>query len=231
MSDHAGRVALITGATGALGKAVTKAFRDAGVCVAGAATHWAPDVESTPGFIPLSANLMVVSEAAALIEQALARFGRLDMAIHLAGGFAGGHPIEDTPDEEWDHMWNLNLRTAVNVMRSAIPVMRRAGWGRIVAVGSKAGAESPAGLSAYVASKAALHAVIRVAAEEVRLAGITVNAVLPSVIDTPMNRKSMMDVQASRMVKPESIASHLLWLCSDAAADVNGALIPMYGRV
>jgi NAD(P)-dependent dehydrogenase (short-subunit alcohol dehydrogenase family) len=231
MPDDAGRVAVITGATGALGKAVTKAFRDAGIRVAGAATQWPAGTEDSDGFAPLTANLMIAAEANALIERALSRFGRLDMAIHLAGGFAGGHPIEETPDEEWDHMWNLNLRTAVNVLRAVIPVMRNAGWGRIVAVGSRAGAESPAGLSAYVASKAALHAVVRVAAEELRLAGITANAVLPSVIDTPVNRKSLMDVEASRLVKPESIASQLLWLCSDAAADVNGALIPMYGRV
>jgi len=128
-------------------------------------------------------------------------------------------------------MWNLNLRTAVNTMRAAIPVMRAAERGRILAVGSRAAAEPAAGLAAYAASKAALHAVIRVVAEEVRMAGITANAVLPSVIDTPVNRKAMIDLDVARMVNPESLASLLLWLCSDDAADVNGALVPVYGRV
>jgi NAD(P)-dependent dehydrogenase (short-subunit alcohol dehydrogenase family) len=231
MSEYAGRVALITGATGALGAAVTKAFRDAEIRVAAASTHRRTAPAEDSDVAPLVANLMVPSEAAGLVDQTVNRFGRLDILLHLAGGFAGGHPIEETPDEEWDQMWNLNLRTSVNVMRATIPAMRRAGWGRIVAVGSRAAVEAPAGMAAYAASKAALQAVIRVVAEEVRPAGITANAILPSVIDTPVNRKMMADVDVSRMVKPASIASLLLWLCSEAAADVNGALIPVYGRM
>jgi NAD(P)-dependent dehydrogenase (short-subunit alcohol dehydrogenase family) len=100
-----------------------------------------------------------------------------------------------------------------------------------VVVGSKAGLAPPAGLAAYAASKAALHAVVSAVAEETRMAGITVNALLPSVIDTPVNRRTMMDADATRWVKPEGIASLALWLCSDSAADVNGALVPVYGRV
>ena len=231
MSDLAGRAALITGASGALGAAVTQSFRDAGMKVAAVSTKWPAGTGTTPSFLPLSADLTVPAEAVSLVDRTVAAFGTLDVLVHLAGGFAGGRPLEETPDEEWDHMWNLNLRTAVNTMRAAIPVMRAAGRGRILAIGSRSGAEPPAGLAAYAASKAALHAVIRVVAEEVRMAGITANAVLPSVIDTPVNRKAMIDLDVARMVKPESLASLLLWLCSDDAADVNGALVPVYGRV
>jgi NAD(P)-dependent dehydrogenase (short-subunit alcohol dehydrogenase family) len=231
MAEKAARVALITGASGALGRTVTAAFEKAGFRVAAAATRWPSDSAHQADRALLTANLMVPSEASSLVERTIAQFGRLDAVVHLAGGFAGGQPIEESLDEEWEHMWNLNVRTAVNVFRAAIPTMRAAGWGRILAVGSRAGAESPAGLAPYAASKAALHAVVKVAAEEVRTAGITVNAVLPSVIDTPVNRKAFMDFDGRRFVQPESIASLLLWLCSEAAGDVNGALVPVYGRV
>jgi NAD(P)-dependent dehydrogenase (short-subunit alcohol dehydrogenase family) len=231
MTEHVGHVALVTGASGGLGTAVTRSFRQAGFRVVAASGHVPAAAETGADYLPVAANLMVASEAKALVERALREFGRLDALVHLAGGFAGGHPIEETPDEEWDHMLNLNLRTAVNAIAAVLPSMRKAGWGRIVVVGSKAGLEPPAGLSAYAASKAALHAMVRVVAEETRMAGITVNAVLPSIIDTPVNRRTMMDADTSKWVKPEGIASLALWLCSDAAADVNGALVPVYGRV
>jgi NAD(P)-dependent dehydrogenase (short-subunit alcohol dehydrogenase family) len=231
MSEFAGRVALITGASGGLGAAVSRTFQEAGFKVAAASGHVPAGAEATGTYKPIAANLMVAGEAKALVDRTVAAFGKLDAVVHLAGGFAGGHPIEETPADEWDHMWNLNLRTAVNVIQASLPGMRAAGYGRIVVIGSRAGVDAPAGLSAYTASKAALHAVVRTVAEETRMAGITANVILPSIVDTPVNRRTMMDADPSRWVKPEGIGSLALWLCSDIASDVSGALIPVYGRV
>ena len=108
--------------------------------------------------------------------------------------------------------------------------MQRNGWGRVIAIGSRAGVECPAGLAAYAVSKAGLNALVQVAAKEVRLQGITVNAVLPSIIDTPANRAAMPDADFDAWVRPQALADQILWLSGDEAADVSGGLLPVYGR-
>jgi NAD(P)-dependent dehydrogenase (short-subunit alcohol dehydrogenase family) len=126
-------------------------------------------------------------------------------------------------------MLDLNLNSAFYIMRAALPVLVAAGRGRIVAVGSKTAVEPVAKLSAYGVSKAGLVALVRTIALELRGTGVTANAVLPSVIDTPANRAADPSADFSRWVAPESIAGLILWLASSAAADVNGAVIPIYG--
>ncbi len=220
MGEFAGRVVLITGASGGLGAAVTRAFLDAGADVA--------TVSRSGSQIP--ADLTQPDEAARAVEAARARFGRLDALVHLAGGFEGGTAVADTTDHVWSRMLDLNLNAAFYTARAALPAMIGAGYGRIVAIGSRTAVEPVATLSAYGASKAALVALIRTIALEVKRSGITANVVLPSVIDTPATRAADPGADFSRWVKPESIARLLLWLASDAAADVNGAVIPIYGR-
>ncbi len=179
----------------------------------------------------VSADLALASGGVSAVEQTITALGQVDALIHLAGGFAGGQRVEETSDEVWDEMLLLNLRTALNAMRAVIPPMRAAGKGRIIVVGSRAGREPAGKLSAYCASKAALHALVESAAAELKHAGVTVNALLPSTIDTPANRASMGKGDAHKWVHPDSLASLALWLCSDAGRDVTGALIPVYGRV
>ena len=152
------------------------------------------------------------------------------MLLHLVGGFAGGQPVWETRDDTWQRMLDLNLNTAFYMVRAVLPHMVAAGRGRIVAVGSRTGVEPAANFGAYGVSKAALTALIRTIAAEVRQTGVTANLVLPSVIDTDANRAASPTADFSRWVRPESIAALLLWLASDAAADVNGAAIPIYGR-
>jgi NAD(P)-dependent dehydrogenase (short-subunit alcohol dehydrogenase family) len=127
-------------------------------------------------------------------------------------------------------MLGLNLRSAYTIFRAVLPGMLKAGKGRIVAVGARAAIEPIANFAAYSVSKAALVALVKTVALEVKDSGITANAVLPSVIDTPANRAAMPAADASKWVTPESIAGLLVWLVSDAARDVNGAAIPIYGR-
>jgi NAD(P)-dependent dehydrogenase (short-subunit alcohol dehydrogenase family) len=220
MGQFTGKVVLITGASGGLGTAVTRAFVEAGADVAAVSRSGSE----------IAADLTRPEEAARTVEAVRARYGRLDVLLHLAGGFEGGTPVAQTTDLVWSHMLDLNLNSAFYVARAVLPAMLGAGYGRIVAIGSKTAVEPVATLSAYGASKAALVALVRTIALEVKHTGVTANVVLPSIFDTPANRAADPAADFSRWVKPESIARLLLWLASEAAADVNGAVIPIYGQ-
>jgi NAD(P)-dependent dehydrogenase (short-subunit alcohol dehydrogenase family) len=125
---------------------------------------------------------------------------------------------------------NLNARGAFLFFRAALRPMREANQGRLIAVGSRSGIQPSPGMGAYAASKAALHMLVQTSAAELKQTGVTVNAVLPSTIDTPANRAAMPGADASKWVRPESLGELISWLASDAAADLNGALIPAYGK-
>ena len=215
---------LITGAGGGLGGAVCAAFVESGAKVIG--------VDRSPhqskSYVTMVADVMTGEGCEQMVKQAL-EHGPIDAVVHLVGGFSSG-TIAETSDKVWDMMMSVNLRTAFNVMRASLPSMIAAKRGRIVAVGSRAAVNASPGISAYAVSKAALVALVKNAAAEVTDSGITVNAVLPSTIDTPANRKAMATADFSKWVAPESIAQLIVWVCSDAAANVNGAAIPIYGR-
>ena len=221
MGEFEGRVVLIAGASGALGTVVSQAFLEAGANVAAVS-------RSGSG---ISADLAQPDQAAQAVQAVRARFGRLDVLLHLAGGFEGGTPVAQTADGVWSRMFDLNLNAAFYCARAVLPAMIEAKYGRIVAIGSKTAVEPVATLAAYGASKAALVALVRTIALEVKRSGVTANVVLPSVIDTPANRAADPTADFSRWVSPESIARLLLWLASESAADINGAVVPIYGRV
>jgi NAD(P)-dependent dehydrogenase (short-subunit alcohol dehydrogenase family) len=223
-----GRAVLISGASGGLGGAVTRLFLDRGARVAGTARDWR-GAAATDRFLPIEADLGGEDGCRRAVDLTLERFGRIDALVHLMGGFAGGEPVERTSPDTWSKMLHLNLTAAFLLCRAVLPVMRAQGGGRIVAVGSRAGEEPSAGLSAYNVSKAGLHALIRTIAAEVRGAGITANAALPSVIDTPANRAAMPQADPAKWVAPERIAELIAFLASEEAGDINGALIAIYG--
>jgi NAD(P)-dependent dehydrogenase (short-subunit alcohol dehydrogenase family) len=216
---------LITGATGGLGNAVCKAFLNAGRNVIGVAREWPEKM----AFTMLSADLTTAEGCNGMIEEAL-KNGPIDALVHLVGGYTGGTSLSDTTDSAWDRMMNLNLRTAFLAMRAALKPMLAAKRGRIVAVGSRAAVEPAPNSAAYAISKAGLVALVRNVAAECTDTGVTANIVLPSTIDTLPNRKAMPKADFSKWVAPESIAKLLVWLASDESADVNGAVIPIYGR-
>jgi NAD(P)-dependent dehydrogenase (short-subunit alcohol dehydrogenase family) len=215
---------LITGAGGGLGTVVCSKFAGSGAAVVAVDRGWK---ESKP-YLTIAADVMTGEGCATMVKQAL-QHGALDAVVHLVGGFRAG-TVAETSDQAWDLMMGLNLTTAFNVMRASLPSMMAAKRGRIVAVGSRAAMEPSPGISAYAVSKAGLVALVRNTAAEVKDSGITVNAVLPSTIDTAANRKAMPGADFSKWVSPESIAQLIMWLCSDAAADVSGAAIPIYGK-
>ncbi|WP_321470335.1 SDR family NAD(P)-dependent oxidoreductase [uncultured Paludibaculum sp.] len=222
-----GKTILITGATGGLGEAVTAAFVEAGAFVAASARKVD---SSSPAQLAVPADLTTAEGAEAAVRTVLEARGQLDGVVHVLGGFATDGETQDTSEQTWDKMFALNTRSPFLVFRAALKPMRVAGRGRIIAVGSRAGEVHPAGLAAYAASKAALHSLVQVIAAENKFTGITANVVLPSTIDTAVNRAAMPDADFLHWVRPESIAGLLVWLASDASADVSGALIPVYGK-
>ena len=225
----AGRVALVTGANGGLGTHVTQALLDAGFVVVGTSRNIAQSDFSHPSFAAISADIDSRTAAQELVNQVVARFGRLDVLAHLVGGFAGGQSIAETDDETFQRMLSLNLNNLFHVLRAVIPVMRKNHEGRIVAIGSRAAVDPGPMVGAYSASKAAMISLMRTVAVENKDAGIRTNVILPGTMDTPANRKSDPKADFSRWVKPQSVASLVVWLAGAAGADVNGAVIPVYG--
>lgn len=217
---------LITGAGGGLGSAVVEAFLGTGATVYGADLSWKKQPHSNPRFHAVEAQLLQAAEC----ERVAGLASPVEALVHLVGGFGGGQPVAQTGDEIWNQMLDLNLRSAYSIFRAVLPQMVKAGRGRIAAVGARAALEPMANFAAYSVSKAALVTLVNTVALEVKDAGVTANVVLPSVIDTAANRAAMPGADPSKWVTPDSIAGLLVWLVSDAARDVNGAAIPIYGR-
>lgn len=229
MSTFTNRLVLVTGASGGLGESVTSRFLADGAQVVAVARHWTLS-HPHPRLAAWEADLTRPEDCQALLEKVEKQYGRLDILAHILGGFAGGTSIPETSGETWRQMLDLNLSPLFYLARGALPLMRKNGWGRIVAVGSRPGLNPVPGLSAYSVSKAGVHALIRAIAAEVQGSAITANAVLPSVIDTPANRQAMPTADPSKWVAPASLAGVIAWLASDAAADVSGALVPAFGK-
>jgi NAD(P)-dependent dehydrogenase (short-subunit alcohol dehydrogenase family) len=232
-----GKVALITGGTGALGHAVTAAFAEAGarLAVSYRAEGEAQSARQLLGnradaVMFVKADVTVEAEVQRLVSTLVDRFGRIDILLNLVGGYIGDLPVADLPEAAWDRMLEINLKSAFLCSKHVVPILRRTGGGRIVNISSRAALKVFPGISAYAAAKAGLLAFTETLASEVLKDNITVNAVVPSVIDTPANRKAMPKADPSAWVKPGEIARVLLFLCSDAAKEISGAAIPVYGR-
>lgn len=183
----------------------------------------------SPGFTALAVEISSPAGAKEMVDRVLRQFGRIDVLAHTVGGFAGGQSVADTDDATFQQMMDINLNSTFNVLRAALPAMRKSRNGRIIAIGSRAALEPGANVGAYSASKAAMVSLIRTVAHENRDAGITANVILPGTMDTPANRKAMATADFSKWVRPETVASLMLWLAGDAGKDINGAVIPVYG--
>ncbi|HTE51845.1 MAG TPA: SDR family oxidoreductase [Kofleriaceae bacterium] len=223
-------VALITGASGGLGRVVAPAFVEAGYRVSAVSLDARARVKPTDGWLEIRADLSDAAAARRAVERTVEVFGRIDCLVHLAGAFDAPGRIEDTSAEVWDAMLAVNLRAAANMMRSVIPVMRRREAGQIVVIGSSTGLQPVITWSAFNAAIGGLCSLVQTAAAELRDAGITVNALLPTTIDTDVVRGFLPDDDWSRWVDPAAMASMMLWLCSAHGRAVSGALIPFIGR-
>ena len=224
-----GKVVVVTGASGALGKVVAELALARGARVAGV-DYEASQIAATANRIELGGvDLSDAAQAKKAIDAVASHFGRLDALVNIAGGFAFEAVAEGDP-KTWQHMYALNVLTALNASRSAIPHLAVAGSARIVNVGAIGALQAGAGMGAYAASKAGVHRLTEALAAEWK-GTITVNAVLPSTIDTPANRASMPKADFAKWVTPEELANVILFLVSDAASAITGALLPVSGRV
>jgi NAD(P)-dependent dehydrogenase (short-subunit alcohol dehydrogenase family) len=230
MASLDGKIALITGARGALGSLVTRAFLEAGATVAGVSRSIQASDFPNPRFSALAAELSNAESARKAADEVIRRFGRIDVMVHTVGGFAGGQSVSDTDDALIDQMLDANYRSAFHIARAVLPHMRAQGGGRILVVASRQAVEPAAMVGAYSASKAALVSLVRTMALENRDRNITANSVLPGTMDTEANRAAMPDADRSQWVQPSQVASLLVYLACDAASDITGAAIPVYGR-
>lgn len=232
------KTVIVTGGSGALGKVVVSAFFDAEASIAvplGSEHH----LSSIPGrivsaserFLASVADLTSEHQTNGFAERVLAKFGRIDCVVNIAGGYAGGKLIEDVAMEEWDRMMSSNLLTAFLLCRSALPHMRKQGFGRIVNIAAMPALTSGARKGPYALSKRGVIALTETIADETKGTGITANAIAPSIILTEANKQSMPGADFNKWVTPEEIAQLILFLCSDQARSMSGNVIKIYGGV
>jgi NAD(P)-dependent dehydrogenase (short-subunit alcohol dehydrogenase family) len=230
------KVVLVAGGTGGLGHAVSLAFLNEGAKVV--VTY-----RNEKGFVSLKdaagataaiegvrTDVTAEADGLSLVEGIVERYGRLDVLVNTVGAYAGGVKLWETDAKTFDRMLDLNLRSGFVLTRAAVPAMLKQGSGAVVNVAAKAAVDHGAGASAYAAFKAAAVAMMDSLAADVKGTGLRVNSVLPSIIDTAVNRQAMPDANFAVWPKPEEIAKVILFLASDEAQVIHGAAIPVYGK-
>lgn len=233
MSGFEGKVALITGAAGTLGRAVAQGFAAAG------ALRALLDIDEkrlrqvygddNAQVMILAGDLGDLAQVESAVKKVVAQWGRIDILCNIAGGFQMGPKVHETTDELWRHMMDLNAGSVVHACRAVVPAMLKSGGGKIVNIGAIGGVTGRPNMAAYSAAKSAVISLTEGMAAELREHGINVNCVLPSIIDTPPNRADMPKVDPKKWVAPEALADVILFLASDAARAVHGAAVPVVG--
>ena len=226
-------VVLITGAAGILGQAVAAAFAADGAQLVlldvSAEALAARYPGASPQRLPLAVDLLDSAAVEAAVQQAVARFGRIDALCNIAGGFDMGTPVHRTSAADWQKLQDLNVGTLLNTVRAVVPQMQAQKAGRIVSVAAGGALKGAALMGAYAASKSAVIRITESMAAELRGERINVNCVLPSVIDTPANRASMPKADPAKWVAPADLAAVIRFLCSDGARAMHGAAVPVVG--
>jgi NAD(P)-dependent dehydrogenase (short-subunit alcohol dehydrogenase family) len=233
-NEFAGRTVLVAGGTGGLGRAVSLAFLAEGARVV--VTHRKPEefdalrADAGARASSLDGRRVDVTDPAAVraaVAEIAAARGGIDVLVNAVGGYAGGQPLWEADEADLERMWSQNVRAGWVLARAVAPHMLERGRGAIVNVASRSAVEHSAGQGAYAASKAAALAMTDSLAADLKGRGVRVNSVLPSIIDTPANRRAMPKANFASWPKPEEIARVILFLCSDDAALVHGAAIPV----
>ncbi len=227
MSD---RIVVVTGAKGGLGSFVTRRFLANQDRVVGASRSIQQSDFPDSHFVAIPTDFSDPKSVQDLAAETVRRFSRIDVLVHVVGGFAGGTSLHQTDHQTWTQMLDQNLTAAFHIVQAFIPLMRNTGSGRFIAVGSKAAEQPHTKIGAYVVSKAALVTLVKTVALENTDKNITANLVLPGTMDTPANRSAMPNADRSAWVSPADVAETIFWLASDAASQVNGAAIPVSGR-
>ena len=215
------KVVIVTGANGALGSVAAQLAGQQGAEVIALDLRF----DGTPGARRFALDLTDASATVACV----AGLGRVDVVLNIAGGFAMGPNVHETTVEQWDHMTRLNVNTTRNMINAVVPGMLTRGRGSIVNVGALSAREGQANMGAYCVAKSTVMRLTESLSKELRNQGINVNAVLPSIIDTPTNRADMPDADFNRWVTPADLAAVMCFLGSDAARAIHGALLPVTG--
>lgn len=236
MSEWQDKIVVVTGGAGSLGRAVVQAFYDGGARVAVVDRKREIVVDVFGDTIPegeaclyVEANLLDEEAVAYAAQQISDKFGRIDVLVNIAGGFASGTPIHETPLKTYEFMMDLNAKSVFLMSRAVIPTMLGHGGGKIINIGARAALGGSANMGPYIASKMAVIRLTETMAAELKAEGINVNCILPGTIDTAANRQDMPKADASKWVEPESIAGVIQFLASYAARDIHGAAVPVYG--
>lgn len=224
---------VITGASGNLGNAVARAFVAHGANVV--LVDRSREHMEHAGFTDDARHLISVTDLLdqaqvnAMVQAAVAKFGGIHVLCNIAGGFRMGEAVHETSDANWNFLFDINARTLLHAARAVVPQMLKQKGGKIINVGAFGTQKGGAQMGAYAASKASVMRLTESMAAELREQGINVNAVLPTIIDTPQNRKDMPDANPAKWVAPEALADVVMFLASNAARAVHGALLPVTG--
>ncbi len=236
MFDFSDQVVMLTGATGNLGQTVARAFQSAQANLAlvdvsqDRLFEIFPDLTESPDHLLANcADLTDPDEVDRVVSRALGKLGQIDVLVNTVGGYRAGQPIHQTSLDVWDLMLDLNARSVFITCGAVIPSMLERRRGKIVNISARAALKGNAGMAAYSASKSAVVRLTESMAAELKEDGINVNCVLPGTIDTPPNREAQPQADFKRWVKPESLATVIQFLCSEAARDIHGAAVPVYG--
>ncbi len=236
MFDFSDRVAVVTGAAGNLGQAVSRAFQAAGAHTVladrdgGRLQQIYPELQGSRSHL-LAGGIDLTTDGAldGVVAQTVELLGGIDILVNTVGGYRAGTRAHETPARTWELMLDLNLRTSLTAARAVVPEMLRRGRGRIVMVAARAATAGAAGMAAYSASKAAVVRLTESMAAELRGDGINVNCVVPGTLDTPQNRRDRPDADHSKWVAPEAVADVILFLASEGARAVTGVAVPVLG--
>ena len=224
---------VVTGASGNLGAAVARAFVEHGanvVLVDRSREHMehAGFTDDARHLISVT-DLLEQTQVNAMVQAAVARFGGIHVLCNIAGGFRMGEAVHETSDANWNFLFDINARTLLHAARAVVPQMLKQKGGKIINIGAFGAQKGGAQMGAYAASKASVMRLTESMAAELREKNINVNAVLPTIIDTPQNRKDMPDADPAKWVAPEALAEVVMFLASDASRAIHGALIPVMG--
>jgi NAD(P)-dependent dehydrogenase (short-subunit alcohol dehydrogenase family) len=229
----ANQTVVITGAAGNLGSAVAVAFHEAGarVILVDAKTEYLdsrfPDTDDR--HVKVAVDLLDGAAVTASFAAIQSQYGAIDALCAIAGGFHMGETVHETPGDTWDMMQDMNVRTLLNAAAAAVPHMIERGSGKIVTIGANAALKGVPGMGSYCAAKSTVMRLTEAMSGELRDKGINVNCVMPSIIDTPVNRADMPDADPELWVSALDLAAVIMFLCSAQAKAVHGALIPVVG--
>jgi len=223
MMELSGKTLVVTGANGVLGHAVAARALALGASVIGLDLHFEGPIDPRVRTAQIDLTDMAATEAC------FAALGDLDILCNVAGGFAMGETAYEIASPQWDAMFKINVATTQNAIHAAMPIFLARGRGSVVNIGAMSAREGQANMSAYCAAKSVVMRLTESLSKELRTKRVNVNAVLPSIIDTPRNRADMPDADFSRWVSPDDLANVICFLGSDAAAAIHGALVPVVG--